>query len=143
MLAAAIDPRPHPDWLARAYDDFFNRDAPASLQRALHSLRCGSLNGVASRSGKAMIEQLEQLRSSLCGRTLRLDRILFAFDTPVAPETFAHVASIWWIVPAVASSPDAAAGGTIHGASKITFTDDHEIMDLRELWSVDPFASRR
>ena len=143
MLAAVTDPRPHPDWVARLYDDFFNRGAPSSLQRALQPLRCGSLNGVPSRSGTAMLEQLEQLRSSLCGRTLRLDRIQFAFDTPVAPETFAHVASIWWIVPAVASSPSAVAGGTIHGASKITFTDDREIMDLRELWSVDPFASRR
>ena len=143
MRAALTDPRPYLDWVGRAYDDFFNRGAPARLQSALQSLRCGSLNGASSNTATAMFEQLERLRLSLCGRAVRLDRILFEFETPVGPETFANIASVWWIVPAVASSASAAVGGTIHGASKITFTDDHEIVDLRELWAVDPFASHR
>ena len=90
-----------------------------------------------------MLHLLEQLRAGLQGRHLRLDRTLFEFETPIAPETFANIACAWWIVPALTSADEVVPGDTLYGASKITFTDDCKILDLRELWTIDPFSTNR
>jgi hypothetical protein len=138
MRAAPVDSRPHLDWITRMYGDFFSRGEAGHIQSALQGLRRGSLNGAPSRSAAEMLEHLDGLRLAVGGGAISLDRISFELDTPIAPETFANIASAWWILPAIASVHR----GVVHGASQIIFTDHHEILELRELWSVAVPTSR-
>ena len=123
----------HLSWIWAMYDSLLNRGATEPFLAAARTCSHATFNGQRCKTAQEATENYIGLRGAVSSRGFKLDHVSFSYDVPIAPETFAHCASVWWLVD---SPPDVPwPGEPVFGATQIFFHENKTIIRLRDIWA--------
>lgn len=136
MQPAKRSEYPYVNWLWQLYDGVLNRGEQDAFLIATRQCSYALFNGTTFRSGREVVDSYLALTGMIGKRPVKLDRAMIERDVVIGPETFANCANLWWTVDWTHGAQHP--GDAVFGATQVLFRDDHEIVQIRDLWAPLP-----